>query len=166
MNAANKFLFRYDADVRQGAAMQFGLYLKNKGVISAEQLVDALEAQMKWMVPIGQLALEEGMMSARDIFMVLQEQKKYPNMHFGDLAIEMGLLTRDDVMRLLMIQADRKRPLAKILVAQEILGKYQMEVELEKYRRWLAESHGQVRARVMRAPRATPAPATALVGAV
>ena len=101
--------------------MHFGLYLKNKGIISAEQLVAALETQLNTLTPIGQLALEEGIISPRDIFDVLRAQSESPDVRFGDLAIEMGLMTRNDLMRLLMIQADRKRPLAEILVRQGVL---------------------------------------------
>ncbi|MCI0332407.1 MAG: hypothetical protein L0228_04195 [Planctomycetes bacterium] len=115
--------------------MHFGLYLKKRGVVSAEQLVSALEVQMSTLVPIGQLALEEGMLSARDIFNILRAQGNAPNVRFGDLAVEMGLLTRDDVMRLLMIQADRKRPIAEILAGQGVLTEEQLESELAAYRR-------------------------------
>ncbi len=117
--------------------MHFGLYLKNKGVISAEQLVAALEVQMQTLVPIGQLALEEGILSARDIFSVLHAQHDSPLERFGDLAVEMGLMTRDDVTRLLMIQADRKRPIAEILVAERVLSQQQVNGELAAYRQSL-----------------------------
>jgi hypothetical protein len=122
--------------------MHFGLYLKNKGIISAEQLVAAMEVQIKTLVPIGQLALEEGMLSARDIFDVLLAQSDSPNERFGDLAIEMGLITRDDVMRLLMIQADRKRPIAEILVGQGVLNERQTAAELSSYRQSLVRPQG------------------------
>jgi hypothetical protein len=114
--------------------MHFGLYLKNKGTITAEQLVCALESQLKTLTPIGQLALEEGMISPRDIFDVLRAQAESPNIRFGDLAIEMGLMTRDDLMRLLMIQGDRKRAVADILVAQGVLTKRQVVAEMIAYR--------------------------------
>ena len=117
--------------------MHFGLYLKNKGVITAEQLVEALEAQLKTLVPIGQLALEEGVLSARDIFNVLRAQSDSPNERFGDLAVEMRLMTRDDVMRLLMIQADRKRPIAEILVEQGVLTPAELKSQLAAYRQSL-----------------------------
>jgi hypothetical protein len=115
--------------------MHFGLHLKKRGVISAEQLVAAIEVQLCTLVPIGQLALEESMVSARDIFRVLRAQSDAPNIRFGDLAIEMGFLTRDDVMRLLMIQADRKRPIGEILVGQGVLSELQLKAELAAYRR-------------------------------
>jgi hypothetical protein len=115
--------------------MQFGLYLKNKGVITAEQLVAALEEQLGSLVPIGQLALEENVLSPRDIFAVLQAQSDSPNVRFGDLAVEMGLMTRSDLMRLLMIQADRKRPITEILVGQGALTAHKAASEMTAYRR-------------------------------
>jgi hypothetical protein len=135
--------------------MHFGLYLKKKGIITAAQLVDAIEAQHAKLVPIGQLALEEGILSARNIFDVLQEQSKYPHVRFGELAIEMGLMTRDHLMRLLMIQADRKRPIADILITHGVLTRDQVASELAAYRR--AQGRPQVAATMSRA-RVVPTP--------
>jgi hypothetical protein len=114
--------------------MHFGLYLQKKAVVSAEQLVAALEEQMRTLVPIGQIALEEGKLSARDIFNILRAQNSAPNIRFGDLAIEMGLLSRNDVMFLLMVQSDRKKPIADILVGQGVLSRERLETELAAYR--------------------------------
>lgn len=119
--------------------MHFGLYLKNKGIITAEQLVCALESQLNTLTPIGQLALEEGIISPRDIFDVLRAQAESPSIRFGDLAIEMGLMSRDDLMRLLMIQGDRKRQLADILVAQGVLTRQQADAEMSAYRETLTK---------------------------
>jgi len=115
--------------------MHFGLYLKNKGIISAEQLVSAIETQLSTLTRIGQLALEEGIMSPRDIFEVLRAQGESPGIRFGELAIEMGLMTRDDLMRLLMIQSDRKRPVEEILVNHGVLTKQQVKEEMAAFRR-------------------------------
>jgi hypothetical protein len=115
--------------------MQFALYLKNKGVITAEQLVAALEEQLGSLVPIGQLALEENVLSPRDIFDVLQAQSDSPNERFGDLAVEMGLMSRNDLMRLLMIQSDRKRPITDILIEQGALTPQKAASEMTAYRR-------------------------------
>src|SRR3954467_6786992 len=113
--------------------MHFAVYLKNKGIISAEQLVAALEAQLATPPRIGQLALEEGIMSPRDIFDVLLAQRKSPDVRFGELAIEMGLITRNELMRLLMIQADRKRPLADMLVREGILSELRVAEEMAQF---------------------------------
>jgi hypothetical protein len=133
--------------------MHFGLYLKNKRIITADQLVGALEVQMNNLVPIGQLALEEGILSARDIFDVLRAQKDSPTERFGDLAVEMGLMTRDDVMRLLMIQADRKTSIAEILVNRGVLSKPQVTRELAAYRESLLRPAGQTTTTIVPVPR-------------
>ena len=115
--------------------MHFGLYLKNKGIISAEQFVAALETQLATLPRIGQLALEEAIISPRDIFNVLHAQRRSPDVRFGELAIEMGLMTRNELMRLLMIQADRKRPFAEIVVAEGMLSEQLVAQELAEFRR-------------------------------
>jgi hypothetical protein len=115
--------------------MHFGIYLKNKGIITAEQLVAAIETQLNRLTPIGQLALEEGIISPRNIFDVLRAQGESPIVRFGDLAIEMGLMNRNDLMRLLMIQADRKRPISEILVGQGVITAQQVTDEMLEFRR-------------------------------
>jgi hypothetical protein len=119
--------------------MHFGLYLKKRGVISAEQLVAAAEIQLSSLTRVGQLALEEAIVSPRDIFDILRAQSEAPDQRFGELAIEMGLMTRDELMRLLMIQADRKRSIAEILVSQGVLTRQQVAVEMSEYRRSVAK---------------------------
>jgi hypothetical protein len=52
----------------------------------------------------------------------------------------MGLLTRDDVMQLLMIQSDRKRPISEILVRQGVLTESQLKAEIAAYRRAMVQA--------------------------
>ena len=95
-------------------------------MISAEQLVAALEVQMSTLVPIGQLALEEGCSRPRDIFDVLLAQSDAPNVRFGDLAVEMGL---HDARRRDAAADDPSRPqapIAEILVGQGVLSEPQL----------------------------------------
>jgi hypothetical protein len=115
--------------------MHFELYLKKKGAISAEQLVAAIEVQLKTLPRIGQVALEEGILSPREIFEVLREQSHMPNMRFGEMAVAMGLLTRDELTRLLMIQADRKRPITEILIERGVLNEQRTASEMAEFRR-------------------------------
>src|SRR4051794_8368736 len=119
--------------------MHFGLYLKKKGIISAEQLVDALEAQLASMPRIGQLALEEGIVSPREIFEILLAQSSSPSEMFGELAIQMGFMTRNELMQLLMIQADRKQPLEEVLVAQGVLSEQDAAAQMLEFRRSMAK---------------------------
>jgi hypothetical protein len=114
--------------------MKFGLYLKNKGVITAETLVAALEFQQNQMPPVGQLAMEEGILSARQIFKVLRCQSSIPHERFGEVAVGMGMMTPADLQRLLMIQWERKPPLADVLVKLRILSQARVDEELIAYR--------------------------------
>jgi hypothetical protein len=107
-----------DRSAEGAGTMKFGLYLKSKGVISADQLVAALEVQQSKMVPLGQLAIEEGILTARQVFTVLCSQSDSPHERFGEAAIDLGLMTRDELMRLLVIQMDRKLSPVDILIQQ------------------------------------------------
>ena len=114
--------------------MHFGLYLQKQGIISAEQLVAAIAEQFHTRVPIGQLALEEGILSARDIFTVLRSQSDSPNERFGEVAIELGMMSRPQLIHLLMLQADRQRPVSEILVRQGAISERDCVSELANYR--------------------------------
>jgi hypothetical protein len=142
---ANARLHFGKGEVSRGAAMHFGLYLKKKGIISAEQLVTAIEAQLATIPRIGQLALEEGILQPRDIFDVLRAQSESPDVKFGELAIEMRLMTRAQLTRLLMIQSDRHRPLAEILVEQGAITGQQARDEIAEFRQSLTKRRSMLR---------------------
>jgi hypothetical protein len=114
--------------------MKFGLYLKKKGLITAEELVAAIDYQHSRMPPIGQLAMEEGTLSARQVFKVLRCQSGIPHERFGEVAVGMGMLRPAELQRLLMIQWERKPPLDEVLIKLRILSRAQVEDELSAYR--------------------------------
>ena len=115
--------------------MKFGLYLKKKGVITAEELVSAFDYQQSRMPPVGQLAMEEGVLSARQVFKVLRCQSGIPHERFGEVAVGMGMMTPAELQRLLMIQWERKPPLAEVLVTLRLLSASQVDAEMAAYRR-------------------------------
>jgi len=139
--------------------MKFGLYLKNKGIITAEQLVAALEVQHDRLTPIGQLAMEEGILSARNVFKVLRCQSDLPHERFGDMAVELGLMTRDQLELLLAVQASRKPPLLDILIRQGALSASRADEELAAYRRDMERRNVVITRRIVGRPH-TPLPAT------
>jgi hypothetical protein len=135
--------------------MKFALYLKSKGVISAEQLVAALEIQQDRLPPIGQLAIEENLLTPREVFHVLCSQSDAPGERFGDTAIDLGLMTQSQLHWLLAIQLERREPLEAILVEQRTLSQYQMVEELTAYRREM-EGLGRIVRRPIYATAPTP----------
>jgi hypothetical protein len=114
--------------------MKFGLYLKKKGVINAEQLVAAIDFQHSRTLPIGQLAIEECVLSARQVFKVLRCQSGIPQEHFGEVAVGMGMMTPDELERLLIIQWERKPLIADVLVQLRILSQARVDEELAAFR--------------------------------
>jgi len=119
--------------------MKFGLFLVQQGVITADQLVAALEIQQQRSVPLGQLAIEECLMSARDVFRVLQSQREHPRDRFGEIAVDLGLITYDELQRLLMLQMNRKPALVDVLVRQGVLTPEKAELELAAFRQAMEE---------------------------
>jgi hypothetical protein len=114
--------------------MRFGLYLFHKGIITADQLVAAWETQSRNQPQLGQLAIEEGKLSVKDLFRILRVQSDLTRDRLGETAIELGLMTRRDLAELLMLQSDRQRPLQDILVEHQALTAEQAQAELEAFR--------------------------------
>jgi hypothetical protein len=86
------------------------------------------------MPPVGQLAMEEGVLSARQVFKVLRCQSGIPHERFGEVAVGMGMMTPAELQRLLMIQWERKPPLPDVLVKLRILSQTQADELLAAYR--------------------------------
>ncbi|QDU90873.1 hypothetical protein Pla175_42860 [Pirellulimonas nuda] len=128
--------------------MRFAIYLMRRGVINTDQFARAVEAQHDEQAPLGQLAIEEGMLTVREVFKVLRTQSDLPHDRFGDTAVEMGLLSQRQVIDLLMLQGARRRPMSELLVDLEILTPAQVNREMQAFRRG-QERGGAAARRVM-----------------
>ena len=95
--------------------MQFGMYLLTKGRINAAQLAAAVRRQMQTRPMIGNLAVEQEMLTTHEVQRVLSAQTD-SHAPFGELAIEMGLLTQTEVNQLLALQVQRTESLGLILI--------------------------------------------------
>jgi len=114
--------------------MKFGIYLVRNGLIDADQLVDALEEQELALAPLGQIAIESGKLSVREVFRVLREQIEEPRERFGETAVQFGMLKPSDVAELMMIQMARRTPLEDILLRQGVLTHDRIYEALIAYR--------------------------------
>ena len=124
--------------------MRFGLYLLNRELITADQLIQALKKQEEDLPPFGQLAIEEGMLSVRDVFKVLRVQSDFALEQFGQTAIDLDLLDRQQVAELLLLQSDRKRTLSDVLVEIGAVNEAECREELAAFRKQ-QEEHGAKR---------------------
>jgi hypothetical protein len=98
-------------------AYRLGDFLVEKEFVSADHLLIALERQEKSRTPLGQLAIEVGMVSAKDVLVILTEQRNSENKaKFGDIAVNKGILLREDIEKLFKIQEEKAELLGNILI--------------------------------------------------
>ena len=83
----------------------FGNYLKRVGRLSSEQLAKVYDEQKKVRVKLGLIAVAEKMMTTAQADEVNRLQSVL-NKRFGDIAIEKGYLTEEQVGRLLGMQGN------------------------------------------------------------
>ena len=98
-------------------AYLLGDFLVEKEFVSADHLLIALERQEKSRTPLGQLAIEVGMVTAKEVLIILTEQRNSENKSkFGDIAVNKGILKREDIERLFKIQEEKAELLGNVLI--------------------------------------------------
>ena len=102
----------------------FGEFLVKNSYVSPEAVLEALEAQIKARQPLGQLALQSKTIGAADVFKVLNAQKKEPEKgdRFGELVVEMGIMTQEQVHDLIKLQEEKIPLLGNLLVQKGAMG--------------------------------------------
>jgi len=116
------------------SAKFFGQYLLEKGRITSQQLVDALEYQKSITAPIGALALDHGLLTVDQIKLILGRQLKSEK-RFGELAVSLGLLTQARVDELLQTQSSHKLLLGEALMVKGYISVETLERELKEYKK-------------------------------
>ncbi|MCI9491892.1 MAG: chemotaxis protein CheX [Lachnospiraceae bacterium] len=111
----------------------FGNFLLNKGIITPEQLIEALKVQSSTHKKFGTLAIHSGYMSASEVADVYITQTHYDK-RFGELAVELGYLTEEQVDKLLTIQLPNYMLLGQILVDHKILTHIELENLITEYK--------------------------------
>lgn len=111
----------------------FGQYLLEKGRITSQQLLDALECQKSITQPIGTIALERGLLTTEQIKQIILQQKK-TNQRFGEIAVVLGFLTQAQLQELLDKQDTNHRArLGEALVSKRYITLETLEKELKEY---------------------------------
>lgn len=93
----------------------FGNYLLNRGLVTANQLSDALAVQKQTRLKLGVLAINAGYMTPEQVEKVHAEQQR-ADKRMGDIACEMGFLTPAQVDELLSAQGAAHLQLGQALV--------------------------------------------------
>lgn len=113
--------------------MWFAFDLIDEGRISPRDFVAALRQQLRCRRPIGQLAVEMGWMSMQQVFTVLSKQAE-ANQPFGELAIALGFLDRPQLSELIIRQLESVPKLEDILVEHGAISQRDLEHSLERLR--------------------------------
>lgn len=114
--------------------MDFELALVRSGVVDPELYVEAVSRQQEERLPLGQIALETGALSARQVREVLQAQSDQSFERFGEVALAKGILKRRDLAELLMVQTERQRPLVQHLIELGALTEEQARTASAAYK--------------------------------
>ncbi|MDD6058432.1 MAG: chemotaxis protein CheX [Clostridiales bacterium] len=122
-------------------AQFFGNYLLSHGVVTQEQLLQAMQKAATEKIKLGTLAIHAGYMTADEVERIIILQT-HQDRRFGELAIQEGYLTEAEVSELLKAQQPDFLLLGQALVdgnmidnkqLQDLIIRYQSENELSDF---------------------------------
>ncbi|MBM2802554.1 MAG: hypothetical protein HW419_447, partial [Deltaproteobacteria bacterium] len=116
------------------SAKFFGQYLLEKGRITSQQLVEALEFQKSGRPPIGALALDVGLLTPDQVKLVLARQPNNDK-RFSEMALSLGFLNQSRVDELLHLQASHKLMLGEALMVKGYLSAEILDRELKEFKK-------------------------------
>jgi two-component system chemotaxis sensor kinase CheA len=112
--------------------LRLATFLVTRGVLTAEQALDALNRHRARRPLLGCLAVELGLMSVDQLFEVVNQMGD--DVRFGTIAVRLGYLSSTDLGQLLLLQEQRTPPLHECLVEDAFLDRERLNAELAAYR--------------------------------
>ena len=128
----------------------FASFIVERGAATHGEVLAAIDQQLRSRLTIGRLALQLGVLDASLVFAILARQARVGKHRFGEVAIEMKLLTQAQVDDLLLEQRKRTPPLESFLVRASVLDADRAKELREEFERGTPSS-SQIRAVVPRA---------------
>ncbi|WP_129136790.1 chemotaxis protein CheX [Luteimonas sp. YGD11-2] len=115
------------------AAKFLGQFLLERGVITAAQLLAAIEAQRASNPLLGELAVDRGLLDPAQARRI-QQRQRVEDRRFGDIALELGVLDQAQLDALLDAQKAGRRMLGDVLLEQGALDAERLAAELALHR--------------------------------
>ncbi len=112
----------------------FGHYLLNKGLVTPEQLADALEYQRSVHLKLGVIAINAGYMTSAQVEQIHSMQKRVDK-RFGELAIENGYITEGMLSDMLSTQKQGHLMLGQALIDRKYFTMEQLQEALDNYKK-------------------------------
>jgi hypothetical protein len=115
------------------AGIGFGEYLLYEGKVDEYELELALNFQKQKHVALGILAVQEKFLDNSQLCNVLDYQRFNGKRLFGEIAIELGFLSKDDVGTLLDVQKEKHVRIGEVLVLFGAVSREDMEETLKEF---------------------------------
>jgi len=114
--------------------LEFGEFLVKNGLISLAELDIALNlAEVKFY--FGVLSVREKYLDMDALTDVLEEQKTIkPHKKIGQIAVSKGLMSEEQVEKILAIQRESGEFLGEILVDMSVIDSEELQKQLQAYR--------------------------------
>ncbi|MEH7123609.1 hypothetical protein V7127_10160 [Bacillus sp. JJ1773] len=112
----------------------FGHYLLNKGLLTTEQLKQALDQQKSTHVKFGVIAVDKGFLTSAQVEEIHEKQKKQDK-RFGEIAVDLGLLSNDQVEQMLAAQKSNHLLLAQSIVDNNLMTIDEFSNSLNEYKK-------------------------------
>jgi hypothetical protein len=114
--------------------LEFGEFLVKNGLISLAELDIALNlAEVKFY--FGVLSVREKYLDMDALTDVLEEQKTInPHKKIGQIAVSKGLMSEEQVEKILAIQRESGEFLGEILIDMGVIDSEELQKQLEAYR--------------------------------
>ena len=110
----------------------FGGFLLNKGVVSTEQLIDAMKKESTTHIQLGTLAMHASLMTADQIEDVRIAQT-HTDKRFGEICVDKGYLTEEQVNELLATQYPKYLLLGQILEEEGVFDQATFHALVKEY---------------------------------
>jgi CheY-specific phosphatase CheX len=123
------------------AAKFFGQFLIEKKIISGLNLLRAIELQEKTNHRFGDLVLEIGLMTKEQIYSTHRAQR-HEDLQFGDMAVKLGFLKVDQVKHVLEKQQQRHLYIGEALVQIGAITPEKLEFYLAEFKQTAISGDG------------------------
>ncbi len=121
--------------------MRFAVELVDRGLITAEQFVDAIRFQLSLQRPLGEIAVESGALSLCALVELLVRQTEVDR-PLGELAIESGDIDHETLASLMLRQVEECPTVEQILVDRGAISATQLQQVTDQIRRELSSRVG------------------------
>lgn len=111
----------------------FGQYLLEAGVITAQQLLEALAVQRRMNVRFGQVAVAAGLLKEDQIMTILRLQRS-KGLRVGEAAVALGFMTEVQVERVLRAQRNHHLMLGEALLESGALTREELDRHVLAFR--------------------------------